>query len=550
MPNIDASITNADWTKNSWDLPKTIFYYEALYGIELREYVAKLLTLPVSKAMPLELRNEFAQRFPDLFDETEQQDYNLIQGAIDSVVFDKSPKENPANKPKDDDESEDEMKVLLIPASSIGVLTKTLSMLEQKADRGGVPPKGAQVAAKRGLALRKQFGRGGTMVGVARARDISNGVNLSESTVRRMKAYFDRHEVDKQGKDWDNAEKPSNGKIAWLLWGGDAGRSWATRMVKKWNREDGRTKSVPRWLPNGDEITELSQLAAVLNVDVKTAAWCVIDSKDAPVGLLEKALRFVRTRAGAIHYGQPIGTPIRKDRESWRGLIYEVTKESEGITLDFATGTRPQIGYVVAERGNNLEIPEDQFFDKSIGIPKLMEWVRKHEKELDKENAHLGVWHDKENKEVVFDVSFVIEDYDEAYKFGERNNQQSMYDIVNDDLIFIGGTGDRAALEQTDGKNHFGKARQEVFGNDRRRIKGVVRKSNRSSTEVRTKDVFAADRTSGNQAGVSGAVAAPFEILKEPVRRQTRFRQQTRDRVRRMLDNWDKHQESKDGFNE
>lgn len=86
--------------------------------------------------------------------------------------------------------------------------------------------------AKRGLELRKKFGRGGTAVGVARARDLSNRKQLSPETVGRMYSYFSRHEVDKKGKDWNNSESPSNGKIAWLLWGGDSGYSWAR---SKWN---------------------------------------------------------------------------------------------------------------------------------------------------------------------------------------------------------------------------------------------------------------------------------------------------------------------------
>jgi hypothetical protein len=81
--------------------------------------------------------------------------------------------------------------------------------------------------AKRGLELRAKFGRGGTAVGVARARDLSNRTNLSPETVARMYSFFSRHEVDKKGKDWDNAERPSNGKIAWLLWGGDSGYAWS-----------------------------------------------------------------------------------------------------------------------------------------------------------------------------------------------------------------------------------------------------------------------------------------------------------------------------------
>jgi len=86
--------------------------------------------------------------------------------------------------------------------------------------------------ARRGLELRRKFGRGGTAVGVARARDLSNRKELSPETVARMYSFFSRHEVDKKGKDWNNSERPSNGKIAWLLWGGDSGYAWSR---SKWN---------------------------------------------------------------------------------------------------------------------------------------------------------------------------------------------------------------------------------------------------------------------------------------------------------------------------
>jgi hypothetical protein len=83
--------------------------------------------------------------------------------------------------------------------------------------------------ARRGLELRQKYGRGGTMVGVARARDLANKKNLSDDTVLRMHSFFSRHEVDKQGRGWNAGEAgyPSNGLIAWLLWGGESGKSWA-----------------------------------------------------------------------------------------------------------------------------------------------------------------------------------------------------------------------------------------------------------------------------------------------------------------------------------
>jgi len=95
---------------------------------------------------------------------------------------------------------------------------------------GFVPPQEVRNNAKRGLELRAKHGRGGTEVGVARARDLSNGKALSLDTLKRMNSYFARHEVDKKGEGWG---EDSAGYIAWLLWGGDAGRAWAKRITSE-----------------------------------------------------------------------------------------------------------------------------------------------------------------------------------------------------------------------------------------------------------------------------------------------------------------------------
>lgn len=102
------------------------------------------------------------------------------------------------------------------------------------------PPEGVRKEAEKGLAWRREHGRGGTAVGIARARDLSNGTKLSPSTVRRMKAYFDRHEIDKQGEGWSPGDKgfPSNGRIAWSLWGADAGWAYARKVVEQMNAAD------------------------------------------------------------------------------------------------------------------------------------------------------------------------------------------------------------------------------------------------------------------------------------------------------------------------
>jgi hypothetical protein len=106
---------------------------------------------------------------------------------------------------------------------------------------GFKPPQGVQDNAKRGLELRREFNRGGTEVGVARARSLSNGQSIPLETVRRMVSYFARHEVDKKGKDWGNTSNPSAGYIAWLLWGGDAGKTWANSISEREKKDKSMT---------------------------------------------------------------------------------------------------------------------------------------------------------------------------------------------------------------------------------------------------------------------------------------------------------------------
>lgn len=98
--------------------------------------------------------------------------------------------------------------------------------------------------AKRGLALREKYGRGGLDAsqaktegvgsGVARARDIING-NLSLDTVKRMYSFFSRHEKSYKPKEREADGGPKAGEIAWLLWGGSAGLSFARSILRQEN---------------------------------------------------------------------------------------------------------------------------------------------------------------------------------------------------------------------------------------------------------------------------------------------------------------------------
>ena len=102
---------------------------------------------------------------------------------------------------------------------------------------GFTPPENVASNAKRALEVREskpESERGMTSVGLARARDLANRARLSEETVRRMVRYFDRHQSDKKGETWDEKGK---GWQAWNGWGGDAGWTWAKRIVARLDSE-------------------------------------------------------------------------------------------------------------------------------------------------------------------------------------------------------------------------------------------------------------------------------------------------------------------------
>ena len=93
------------------------------------------------------------------------------------------------------------------------------------------PTTGMASAAKRALKWREEGYPGGTLVGLARANQLKNREPLSASVVLRMHSFFSRHEVDKRATGFNSGEEgfPSKGRVAWDLWGGDGGQTWASQ---------------------------------------------------------------------------------------------------------------------------------------------------------------------------------------------------------------------------------------------------------------------------------------------------------------------------------
>lgn len=110
-------------------------------------------------------------------------------------------------------------------SESLDVPSELVMLAEQDAYK---PPQKVMANAKAGLELRSKYKRGGTPVGIARARDLASGKSIPVSTLRRMNRFFIRHEKNK-----DTSPEEGNGKIAWLLWGGDSGWRWAKGILKR-----------------------------------------------------------------------------------------------------------------------------------------------------------------------------------------------------------------------------------------------------------------------------------------------------------------------------
>ncbi len=159
------------------------------------------------------------------------------------------------------------------------------------------PNSGMKSEAKKGLDWREEFGRGGTRVGATRARQIVAGENLSDETIKRMYSFFSRHEVDKQAEGFSAGEEgyPSNGRIAWALWGGDAGFSWSKRLVAKMKKNEDR--AAPDALSTGDFVSwnssggrakgKIIKIVRDGSINVPNSDFTITGTPDDPAALIQ-----------------------------------------------------------------------------------------------------------------------------------------------------------------------------------------------------------------------------------------------------------------------
>ena len=241
------------------------------------------------------------------------------------------------------------------------------------------PPAGVREEAKKGLEWRREYNRGGTAVGVARARDLSNGKSISPQTAKRMFSFFARHAGDAKAEGFKPGQKgfPSAGRIAHALWGGDPGEAWSSKLVKQIKAADEKERAITSEepMPNKrgkikltryDRIPEeqmVMRLAEMRRADVDNKTMEVVIATENPVQRYDESrdilIREVLEMDGLQFRGERKQMPIvdSHDRSTVANVLGSVRQmRVEGDALigeaSFASDERSRDAYTKTSEGH------------------------------------------------------------------------------------------------------------------------------------------------------------------------------------------------------
>jgi len=124
--------------------------------------------------------------------------------------------------------------------------------------------------------------------------------------------------------------------------------------------------------------------------------------------------------------------------------VRDEIKEGGGLTIQPLTGDLPESGYLVGLQSKGIIINDDVFFNQSDAeaVKMVKAFIDKNQKDF-KEGKWLGFWHDVENDEVAVDVVANIQGKQNAKALGSAQDQQAIWDVVNQKEIDTKGTGSR-----------------------------------------------------------------------------------------------------------
>lgn len=94
-------------------------------------------------------------------------------------------------------------------------------------------PENVKNNARKGLKLKKEYGTGGTSVGLAFAHYLTKNKVISPEKVKTMTKYFTEHKNNLSQSDQTNSEN-----IDWLLFGGNSAWKWVEDISKKLDKKE------------------------------------------------------------------------------------------------------------------------------------------------------------------------------------------------------------------------------------------------------------------------------------------------------------------------
>ena len=193
---------------------------------------------------------------------------------------------------------------------------------------------------------------------------------------------------------------------------------------------------LPKWLPNGDDIKTVEQLAAVMNIPESCALVLALQHKGVFSDDLETkraAIRFIRTAAGSARFHGPIGSPITEQgRRTMRGLARSaMAARHQGFTYNTQRGHQIHKGYAVSPYPQFSEaIPEHEF-----SISTIRDYQEKHADYLNKPHHYMGAWGD--NGYIYLDVSVIVDDRQESIDIAKHSDQKATWNLETGEEILV-----------------------------------------------------------------------------------------------------------------
>lgn len=238
------------------------------------------------------------------------------------------------------------------------------------------PPESVAKAASRGLEYReknngkgglsnKQASKQGIGSGVQRAVNLKNRTQVSPETINRMVSFFARHE---KNKNVEAGEQPweDKGKIAWELWGGDAGKSWANKIKAQMDAADNKSKNETTYLKESFE--------SVLDVDTLFKRYKEVEIKAHYYHLITKSYS-KHTVVGDFYQKlvvltdsliESITSTGIKNLSSSLNISITVHEDFQKCLLEFSNFVRSCIEYEIEESIKDVFIQTEKLIKKTL----------------------------------------------------------------------------------------------------------------------------------------------------------------------------------------